>query len=130
MAYKEIELTEEERAAAGAKFFKFGAIGDKLVGRFIRTQPTTGTYAKAGQLDYVFRTKAGDVSLSPPADAALKLKKANLKPGNAVMISYERDQDVGKESLMKVFRVLVDDSPAVAKKPEPAPPPVPDDIDF
>lgn len=141
MAFKEVELTEEERASAGAKFFKFEAIGAKLTGRFVRTQPQTGQYAKAGAVDYVFRTKEPsgaivEVVLNPPADLSLKLKKAALTPGRAVAMTYERDLDVGKESPMKIIKLLVDDTPmkpAPAAAPPKAPPPAPapeDDIDF
>ncbi len=141
MAFREVELTEEERAAMSGAYFKFSAIGDRLVGRFISTRPSTGTYSKPGQLDYIIRHKNAegaieDVTLTPPADLAAKLKKAQLKPGWKVSITYASDHDVGKESPMKVFKLLVDDSdPPKAATPAPAPAPkpkapAPDDIDF
>lgn len=145
MAFREVELTEEERAAMSGAYFKFNAIGDRIVGRFISTRPSTGTFAKPGQLDYTIRHKNAetgaieDVTLTPPADLAAKLKKAQLKPGWKVSITYSSDVDVGKESPMKVFKLLVDDSdaPAAAKPaappapaPKPKPAPAPDDIDF
>lgn len=142
MAFREVDLTEEERAAMQGAYFKFNAIGDRLMGRFLSTRPSTGTYAKPGQLDYVFRHKNAetgaieDVTLTPPADLVAKLKKAGLKPGWKVSITYASDLDVGKESPMKIFKLLVDDSPAAAPAPaapapKPAPKPAPaDDIDF
>jgi hypothetical protein len=137
MAFKEIELTEEEKAALGSDFYKFTAIGQKLVGKFVRTQAQSGQFAKAHLIDYVFKMKneAGAVVeavLNPPTDLGQKLKKAALKPGHAVMITYASDLDVGKESPMKIFKVLVDDSPAAgaAAKPPPPPPPSDDDLNF
>lgn len=143
MAFREVDLTEEERAALSGTFFKFNAIGDRLLGRFIGTRPSTGTYAKPGQLDYTFRHKNAegvveDVTLTPPADLALKLKKAALQPGWKVSITYASEVDTGKESKMKVFKLLVDDSDGAAAAPKAAPPPpapkpkapAADDIDF
>lgn len=142
MAFREVDLTEEERAALSGSFFKFNAIGDRLAGKFLSTRPSTGTYAKPGQLDYTFRHKNAegvieDVTLTPPADLAAKLKKAALQPGWKVSITYTSDLPTGKESPMKVFKLLVDDSPAAAPaaaapppKPQPKPAPSPDDIDF
>lgn len=137
MAFEEVTLTDEEKAAMSATFVKFEAIGDQLAGVFVSTRPATGQYAKPGQLEYVFRRKdattgeIAEVALNPPTDAAQKLKKAALKPGNKVIVKYVSDQDVGKESPMKIFKVLVDRAAAAAPAPKPAPKPENlDDIAF
>lgn len=134
MAFEEVTLTEEEKAAMSATFVKFEAIGDQLGGVFVATRPATGQYAKAGQLEYVFKRKdatTGEISeviLNPPFDAAVKLKKAALKPGNKVIVKYVSDQDVGKESPMKIFKVMVDRA-AAAPAPAPKPAPKPENLD-
>lgn len=138
MAFKEVELTEEEKAAMSQSFFKFENIGDKLAGRFVKTVPASGKFAKPNQVDYVFKIKntegvVVETTMGGNADAAMKLKKAiekgDLKPGYAVLITYIADLDVGKENPMKQFKVLVDDTPP--KNAAPPPPPQPaDDIDF
>ena len=135
MAFEEVTLSEEERAALGSTFFKFSAIGESLAGIFVSKRPSTGQYAKGD--DYVFRVKdkatgaIGEVVLSPPTDLAQKLKKADPKPGNKMIMTYTGDLDVQKASPMKQFKLLIDRSasavPAAAPKPAPKPE---DDINF
>lgn len=148
MAFKEVELTEEEKQAmtSGGSFFKFNAIGDRIAGVFLRTQPRTGQYAKTGQLTYVFKAKNAEGQVvellcDPPTDAAARLKKAQelkdgdalkLVPGKKMILTYVSNQDVGKESPMKIFKLQVDDAPpsSTAAAPKPPPKPAEDDIDF
>lgn len=144
MAYKEVELSEEEMKSAGAAYVQFKAIGDKLIGRFLGTQPTTGKYAKAGENDYRFKTvnekkEVVEVLLTPATNCRMKLEKAEkngeLRIGSKVLISFDSEQDIGKQSPLKIFKVAIDNSPppagAVAPKPPPPPPPpAADDIDF
>ena len=139
MAWKDVEVSDEERAGS---FFKFDAIGTKLLGRFVKTVPQTGQYAKPGRVDYVFKVKdaAGNLTevtvSSSPVDLSAKLTKARLKPGYAVKIEYVKaiPSDDPSKSAQKIFKVSVDDSPApaaAAKPPPPPPPPSPsDDIPF
>jgi len=138
MAFEPVELTEEEKAALGAKFVKFDAIGDKFVGRFVKTQPATGKYARPGDLGYVFRAKdtTGAVTesiLEPNAGLAAQLKKAALQPNYAVRITFSGEQDTGKESPLKLFKVEVDRVLPAGKAATPPPPPKPaasEDIDY
>ncbi len=143
MAFKPVVLTkeEEEAMAAGGDFYKFTAIGQKLLGRFPKTQPQTGPHAKANRVDYVFRMavkneatgamEPKEVPFTPPTKAAQLLEKAMkgglLKPNYVVKLSYTADLDVGKESPMKIFELEIDDAPAPAKAAAPPPPPPPDD---
>lgn len=148
MAFKEVELTEEERAALSGTFFKFNAIGDRLAGIYVGKRPTTGIGANSGKEDYTFKTKNAEgaieqQTLTPPTSLAQQLKKAErdglLVAGRKVVIQFVSEVDVGKESPMKQFKLLVDDgaaSPAnagtkpAAPKPAPKPAPVPDDFDI
>lgn len=139
MAFEEVQLTEEEKAGLSAKFVKFDAIGDKFVGRFVRTQPATGKYSKQGDLGYVFRAKdthgvVAEWTLEPNAGLAAQLKKAALQPNYAVRITFNGEQDTGKESPLKLFKVEVDRVVSTAAAPPPPPPPKPaaaaDDIDY
>ena len=140
MAWKDVELTEEEQQGSGArKFYKFAAIGDKMAGRFVKTQPSTGTYAKPGQLDYVFRVKSAEtgaieeVLVTPPFDAALRLEKAtkaNMMPvGAAVLLTFVSTRNVGKEHDQKIFSLKVDPTPGPSA-PKPPPPKVSGDDDM
>ena len=109
MAFVDVELTEEEKAALGRNYVKFSAIGDKFFGLVLSTQKAGGTYAKPNDLDYVVKTKnaAGEVVemlLSPNGDLAPKFKKANVRKGSKIKLEYVADRDVGKESPMKVTR--------------------------
>lgn len=132
MAYREVELSEEEKAAASTSYVKFNAIGDTFVGVFLKWAEVPGKFGP--QSTWYFKTKdsAGkivEMALSAPTDADKKLKKAALKPGWRVKIQYAADQDVGKASPMKIFKVWFDDAPAAAPKPPPPPSPA-DDIAF
>lgn len=127
MAFEEVALSEEEKAALGGTFVRFNAIGDKFPGVFVRTQPATGQFAKPNVPSYVFKGKKEDGSLAeficdPNPDLAPRLAKAALKPGNRVIIQYVSDLDTGKEKPLKQFKLLVDRSTA-APAPKPPPPP-------
>ncbi len=146
MAYEEVTLTEEEKAAAQQTFFKWTkGIGEKFAGRFVKTQEQTGAFAKKGRLDYVFKfvqvnDETGEKAtvegtLSGGIDLTMKLDKAKLKVGEKVLVEHVEDKEIGKDNPMKIFKVLVDRSTAAPAKPKPAPAPVPvadpaDDIDF
>lgn len=140
MAWKDVELSEEERASMAQKFYKFEAIGQKLYGRVVRIVPQTGQYAKPGMHDFVIRTKntetgeIEEVVLNPPTDLAALLKKAGVAPNHAIEATYASDRDVGKASPMKCFKLRVNtEAPAQAAAPKPAPAPVPkpaDDLEF
>jgi hypothetical protein len=108
MAFVEIE----DDGPIGS-FVKLQAIGDKLSGLFIGSKPSSGgQYTKPGDRDYLILQKDGVKVFGAPTDALRKLKKAEgsgqLKPGCAVMITYTSDLDVGQQSSMRVFKVLID----------------------
>lgn len=151
MGWTKVELTKEEEEAlqGGGNFFKFTAIGQRLLGRFVKSQKQTGQYAKADLLDYVFRIaskdedgkviagKTEEVLLNANKQLHAKLAKCKLQPGYAVKITFTGEIDVGQPSKMKVYEVEFDASPAPsgAAKPPPPPPPPPtpaadDDVPF
>lgn len=148
MAFVDVELTDEEKAALGMKYVKFNAIGDKFLGKVTGTRQSTGSYAKPGDLDFVVKTKntegaVVEMLLTPGGDLGPKFRKAGVRAGFKLRIEYIADRDVGKESPMKVFKLQVDASEAVAAgaapaaapaaakpAPKPAPAPTEDDIDF
>lgn len=138
MAFREVELTEEERAAMGTRYKKFEAIGDRIAGLFVSVQDRQGKFGP--ETVYTFRTKneqgqVEDIALSSGGntDAAIKLSKAGLKPGNKVIVAFTGTRDVGKTSPMKLFKVQVDDSvtplPSVSAAKPAAPKPA-DDTPF
>lgn len=137
MAFEEVTLTDEEKAAMSATFIKFEAIGDQFAGVFVSTRPATGQYAKPGQLEYVFKQKnaetgeIAEVAMNPPIDAAMKLKKAALKPGNRVIVKFTGEVETGRDKPMKIFLVKVDRSTTTVPAAKPAPKPENlDDIAF
>lgn len=143
MAFKKIEIPEDE--GGGRAFFKFNAIGDRLAGVFLSYSiSNAGNYGP--KPEYVFRIKGPDgqpqeVALNPPTRLAMALEKAQLKKGHKVIAVLTGEKDVGKGSPMKLFEVMVDDSPsaapaqaaapapAAAPKPKPPPPPAGDEFD-
>lgn len=143
MAFEEVVITEEDRKASSGSFYKFAKVGDRLVGRLVGTKPSTGQYAKPGQLDYTLKARINgaitEVTISPSFDLQVRLRKASespggLKPGHLLEIVYAADVDTGQASPMKQFKLSVDRSPPKSAAPTPPPPPPPaaggDDIDF
>lgn len=140
MAFKKIELTEEEQAASNANFHKFDQPGDKFSGVFLSVTEEDGKYGK--RKNYKFRTRNAEGAIveeviTPPTDLDRKMNKVQWKPGYRVQITYTHNQDTGKATPMKIFDFLVDDAPAAKAAPKPPPPPPPppgadelDDIPF
>lgn len=120
MAMREVVVTEEERKAAGGKFFKFNAIGDKLVGRYVSRKE-----GKFG-FEYTFKTDDGEKTHSPGKNLAPKLEKAlreGLKPGMLCVAKFTSTLDTGQASPMAVI--------AFAYDPESLPKPAADeDVPF
>lgn len=108
MAFVEIE----DEGPGDGNFHKFEAIGDRLDGYFLKDAPSTAPFAKSGDSDYFFLTKEGVESVLPQVSLKRQLKTAKaggqLKPGSKVQIVYASDLDTGKETPMKVFKLLVD----------------------
>lgn len=146
MGWTKVELTkEEEEALKGGNYFKFTAIGQKLLGKFLRTQPQTGQYAKKDLLDYVFRANVThedgtktteEVVVNTNKQLNAQLAKCKFQPGYAVKITFASELDVGQQSKMKVYEVEFDSNPP-SKAGAPPPPPKPaadvpadDDIPF
>lgn len=140
MAFEEVTLTKEETAeiGSGGSFFKFTAIGEKLAGRFVKTETRRSATYNRDETVYHFRVKQADGSIvvvmhTPGVQLARLLSKANLQPGNAVLIQYTADQAIeGKPHPMKIFSLKIDRSsaPAAAKPPPPPPPEVDGDVPF
>lgn len=139
MAFEEVQLTEEEKAALSARFVKFEAVGDRFIGRYLKTQPATGKFSKAGDLDYVFKFKDTDgqvkeAILTPNQGLAAQLKKAQLAANYACRITYSGDLDTGKENPVRLFKLEVDrvlpQGKAATPPPPPPPKPASDDIDY
>lgn len=128
MAFKEVAVDPVEQSGT---FFKFNAIGDRLLGVFLRTEKRTVTFrpdeGPREVTTYFFRTKEGDVSLDPTVDLARRFEKAQLKPGYKVIATYVADIPNANpaRSAMKQFKLLVDDEVSAPK----APPPPADDFD-
>lgn len=151
MAFEDVELTAEEKAALTQSFISLDSIGQVFTGRLVRTQPQTGQYAKKNAVDYVFKYKnpaeglpghraelaVGAVvegTLKSQADINQKLGKAKPEAGHVIRVQYLSDLDIGKENPMKIYKVQIDRSPpkagATAAPPPPPPPPAADDVDF
>lgn len=75
MAMKEVTLDPSEQGD-GTQFLKFDAIGTKFRGLYKGTRAATGTYAKQGEVEYLFKNKEGLHSHKPGADLKKKLEKA------------------------------------------------------
>lgn len=148
MAFKPVELTEEERKALGGKFWKPKAIGDKLLGFFVeyrrREHDFGDGHGPKTLHSYTFQNKEGEITHDANPDLHAKLQKAmkpvsaggmGLEPGkrHACAMTYTHDVDTGQASKMKGFRLEVDTEfgkSAASPKPPPPPPPADDDIPF
>lgn len=124
MAFVDVEIPEPE---AGS-FFKFIAIGDRFIGRYLGcAMGQAGEFegrAIPAKMRYNFNTAEGPQSIDPHTHLAKGLEKAIadglLKPGVKVLITYHADKDVGKQSPMKLYKLAIDSSPAPAGAAKPA----------
>lgn len=143
MAWEEVKLDSAEDAAIGqgAQFYKFTAIGQKLVARVVGFETRKNSYGREERsLRLKTKNDAGvtiEVLHTPGAHLEAQVNKANLRPGNAVLIQYTGDRVIeGKDKPMRLFSLKVDRSAAPgaaapAAQPKPTPAPVPaDDIGF
>jgi len=144
--WQKVTLTPEEEAALqGGAFFKFAGVGSKMLGKFVKSQPQTGQFAKKDREDWVFRAQVTkedgskaieEVSVNPTKKLQAQLKKCNLKPGYAVKITLTAEIDIGMANKMPEYDVEFDPSPAPAGAAKPPPPPPPpaagadDDLNF
>lgn len=131
MAFRQVELSEEEIQQSGKRFEKFEAIGDTVTGVLVKRENVTKTFkAEEGPKTFdaytFYGPKRGDskaplmFEISPlPFDLERKMKKAlrpvadggmGLKPGKGhlVQMKFSSTQDTGQASPMKVFTLAVD----------------------
>lgn len=131
MAFKKVELTEEEqKGSGGRKFQKFEAVGDKALALFVKTEKGTANYATGPKevTKWVFWNRTeGEFEVTPVMDLEQKLKKA-MRPendggfgleagkGHLVKMVFAHTQDVPNQpnKQKKVFNLEVDTEP----KPE------------
>lgn len=124
MAMREVVIED----SGGGQFYKFETVGQSLLARFLSFEEKPSNFPGKTDQNYSLRTKDGDVTITAPANLAQKLRKADLKRGQVVQITYTGDLPATKEgySPMRLFKVLVDDvipPAAAAKPPAPKPPP-------
>lgn len=135
MAWKTIELTEEEQKAGGGRpFKKFNAIGDEALGFFVKTEKKTANYKEGPkeEMIYIFYGQHADQNgvkttrefeITPPMDLKKKLEKAErpadgtpeggvgLAPGmgHLVKMKFTSTKAIeGREEPMKLFSIAVD----------------------
>lgn len=159
MAFKKVELTEEEqKGSGGRKFQKFDAPGDKALALFVRTEKGTANYGDGPKdvTKYIFWNRTeGEFEVTPSMDLEQKLKKATRAEadggfgleagkGHLVKMTFTHTQDIpNSTNKKKIFDVQVDTAPdAQFHKGAPAevlfakaggaknPPPPDDDVPF
>ena len=125
MAFREVELSEEEKKGGGRKFKKFSAIGDAVLALFVRTEEDTVNYSDGPKrvTKYIFWNRTdGEFEVTPDTDLAKKLKKAQRPEseggfgmaeglGHLVKAKFASTLDTGQASPMKVYSLAVDTSP-------------------
>ena len=124
MAFVDVEIPEGE---SGGEFFKFSAVGDRLLGVFVsKAMDNSGKFGP--KMAYTFRTKEGTVVVTPPTKLAQGFEKADLQPGHRVIAEYTKDlpppADKPNHSPTKLFKLQVDrdaKAPAAVVAPKPAP---------
>lgn len=116
MAYVEVDPGPMTESGA---FIKFTAIGDKCHGLYVGYTEEKNNFDKV-EKRYQFKNKEGLFTVAANYDLDRRLKKANLQPGHAVIITYVSDLAAKTEgySPMKQFKVLVDTNP-VKQAPKP-----------
>lgn len=127
MAWKTIELTEEEQKAGGGRQWKkFEAIGDSALGFFVKKETATANYSDGAKqvTKWIFYGKCTDqhgvaanreFEITPPMDLEKKLKKAEREMGLAeglghlVKMTFTSTLAIeGRDDPKKIFTVAVD----------------------
>lgn len=127
MAWKTIELTEEEQKAGGGRpFKKFTAIGDDALGFYVKKEKQTANYKDGPkeEMVYVFYGQIADqdgvkttreFEVTPPQDLRKKLEKAEREAGLApgmghlVKMRFSSTLEIpGRTDPMKLFTTAVD----------------------
>ena len=137
MAWKTVELTEEEQKSGGGRpFKKFTAIGDTVLGFYVKKEKTTANYKDGPKEETVYIIYGEHVDqngvksdrefeVTPPQDLKKKLEKAEregLAPGMGHLIKAKFDTTLaieGRSDPMKLFTFAFD-TEFVPKKPLPA----------
>lgn len=120
MAFEEVTVPDDFEE--GAEFARFNAIGDRIAGRFLETVETDDSF-KPGQkrVNYKFKGRKADGSVgtiivTPSWHLKKLLAAANLKSGDAVIMTKTGERDIGKENPMPQFSLKVERAGA-AKPP-------------
>jgi hypothetical protein len=135
VAWKTIELTEEEQKAGGGRpFRKFNAIGDDALGFYVKKETKTVNYKDGPKEEaiYIFYGQIADqhgvkstreFEVTPPQDLRKKLEKAErpadgtpeggagLAPGmgHLVKMKFSSTKQIeGRDDPMKLFTVATD----------------------
>lgn len=138
MAWKTVELTEEEQKSGGGRpFKKFNAIGDTVLGFYVKKEKTTANYKDGPKEETVYIIYGEHVDqngvksdrefeVTPPQDLKKKLEKAEreggLAPGMGHLIKAKFASTLaieGRSDPMKLF-ALAFDTEFVPKKALPA----------
>jgi hypothetical protein len=126
MAFQEVKVDD---AGELGSFFKFNAIGDKLLGVFVSYEEAQGTYGPEKR--YTLKNREGLHTVTANFDLNRRLQAAQLQPGHAVKITHTGvlpNKDPSKSG-MKQFKVEVDRDFKMPGAPPP-PPVANDDIPF
>lgn len=127
MAWKTIELTEEEQKTGGGRpFRKFNAIGDDALGFYVKKETKTVNYSTGAKEEtiYIFYGQIADqhgvkstreFEITPPQDLRKKLEKAEreegLAPGMGHLVKMKFSSTLkieGRDDPMKLFAVACD----------------------
>lgn len=124
MAFKKIELTEEEmKSGGGRQWKKFEAIGDSALGFLVKTEKATANYKEGPKeiTKWIFYGKlAGrpapeEFEVTPPTDLEQRLEKAEREQGlraglgHLVKMTFTQTRDIeGRTDKKKIFTVEVD----------------------
>lgn len=155
MAFKKVELSDEEMKSGGRAFEKFSAIGDSHLGVYQFTEKQTKDFPdgkKTITVHVMWRPanpakpeqREGDFEITGTYHLDKCIEKARNelglkeRAGHLVKMKWESNRDTGQSSPMKVFDVQVDtDYPQNPKATLPPglkgganPPPPNDDIPF
>lgn len=129
MAFRQVELTEEELKAGSRAFKKFDAIGDKITAFFVGWESQQKDFKDGKGLQsidvLVFWSKQdGEFEITPPDSLTKSINKAMRAPeaggvnlreraGHVVRMAFKATRDTGKANPAKVIGIEVDTAPAI-----------------
>jgi hypothetical protein len=129
MAFRQVELTEEELRAGSRAYKKFTAIGDKITAFFIGWETQEKDFKQGKGVESVdvlvfWNRQDGEFEITPPDSLTKAINKAmraesdggvslRERAGHVVKMMFKATRDTGQPNPAKIIAIEVDTTPTI-----------------